>query len=367
MPLLAPVLPELFTISIFGAQYHGTSPPPPKAILIRTFEASLKASAVFVEELIQDDSERGLGLSRIWVSYWKSPDDYYQWWESQEVSQFWSSLPDDAGFWRERMHFSKTRFVTEMSQDIPSGVGHLGPLEPLTEKTGYWGALRDRIEESTAEDKLPSPLEFVPAPKLPDGTIRRGRVKMTKFPENICYVIEGQDHSLMKEHEGKIWSEKFHRATKRFVTNAVRAGPEGGVLSARLCHVPESGTINVKPSEIPDDPDIFPALEINRTVEIFYFLEFRYMERVGRRDKAHVALRREFMDVYGKERIMAHGDMLVWVDCGILKSNEIEAEYIGCYEGTGFLAYDYHPEFKSTTVSRSNGAWARFQGILGRA
>lgn len=365
MPLLAPVLPSRFTISVFGAQYHGDSLSESKATLIQKFEILVKASAVFVEELLQDDSERKLGLSRIWISYWKSPDDYQRWWSSQEVLQFWSSLPDDAGFWRERLHFSSTRFVTEMSQDIPSGVGHLGPLVPLTEKTGYWGALRDRVQESTAEDKLPSSLKSVPAPKLPDGTIRRGRVKMTSFPENMCFVIEGQDHTAMKEDEGKLWSEKFHRATKRFITNIVRSGPEEGVFSVRLGHVPESGTIKVEPSYAPDEPDIFPALEINRTVEIIYLLDFRYMERMGRRDKAHVTLRKEFMEAYGEGGVMSHGDMLVWVDCGVLKAQDMEAEYIGCYDGTGFLAYDHYPEFKSTTISSSNGVWSTVTGFLG--
>lgn len=358
MPLLVPDLPERFTISTFGAQYHGNSPSESQAALIQRFETYLKASAVFVEDLVQDDTERGLGLSRIWISYWKSPEDYQKWWESPDIKHFWSSLPDDVGFWRERLNFSKTRFVTEMSQDIPSGVGHLGPLAPLTEKTGYWGALRDRIQESTNRNILASSLDGVPQPKQPNGELRHGRVQVTKFPDNMCFVIEGQDHINMKADETKLWSEKFHRNTKRFITNVVRSGPEAGVLTTRLCHAPESGKIKVEPSYAEDDPDIFPALDFNRTVEIFFFLEFRYMERAGRREKAHVALRRDFMDAYEPSGVMGHGEMLVWVDCGVLKSQDMEAEYIGCYDATGFLAYDHHPEFSTSTGQ------SMLQGVL---
>lgn len=345
MPLLSSRVPSHFTIAIFGAQYHGNS----KETLIKTFGELLKCSAKYVDEVVHDDSERGLGLSRVWISYWPSPESYQQWWTSDSVSRLWISLPDDAGFWRETLQFQATRFLNEVTQDIPSGVGHLGPLSPLTEKSGYWGAYRDRIEEATAEDRLASTLDAVPEPRRPDGSIRPGRVQIMRFPDNICYVIEGQDHTPIGEHEGKVWSQRFHWATKRWITNVVRAGSEGGVLCSRLCHVPESGAMNVEPAELPDDPDIFPALNLNRKVEIFYFLDMRYMERIGRRDKTHVSLRQDFMDAYGPAGIMSHGDLLLWVELGVLKANSIDAEYIGCYEGTGFLAYDHHMSFGSTS------------------
>ncbi|EON97808.1 putative aldoxime dehydratase protein [Phaeoacremonium minimum UCRPA7] len=359
MPLLTPQLPDFFNITTFGAQYHGNTPSESKAALIAEFDTALKAAAVFVEDLINDDTERDLGLSRVWISYWKSPEAFQTWWNCPETKQFWAALPEDAGFWRESLRFSNKRFVTEMSQDIPSGVGHLGPMVPLTEKTGYWGALRDRLQESTNRNILASSIDGVPEPKAPTGDLRRGRVKITKFPDNICFVVEGQDRTTMTGAESKLWSEKFHRNTKRFITNVVRSGPDAGMLSARLCHVPESGKTKIEPSYGTDDPDFFPALDFNRCVQIFFFLEFRYMERAGRREKSHVALRREFMEAYEPAGCMAHGNMLVWVDCGVVKSQDIEAEYVGCYDGTGFLAYDHHPDFKSTVNGQS-----KLQGLL---
>ena len=354
MPLVYPNLPSHFTIGIFGAQYHGQIPSEKKDFAIKTFGDLLKASAQYVDEAVHDDSERGAGLSRIWISYWRSPEAYRQWWMSEKTKQFWASLPEDAGFWRETLEFPSTRFLDMVTQDIPIGVAKLGPLSPLTEKSGYWGAYRDRIEEATAENTLASKLDAVPAPRQADGSIRLGRVRMTKFPDNICFVIEGQDHTPLKGNEGKVWSSRFHTTTKRWVTNALRAGPEAGILSSRLCHFPDSGLVNVESAELHDEPDIFPALNVNLKIQIFYFLDMRYMERIGKRDKTHVKLRKDFMNAYGAGEvspgIMPDGDLLLWVELGILKTNTFEAEYIGCYEGTGFLAYDHHPSFHSTAT-----------------
>lgn len=58
-----------------------------------------------------------------------------------------------------------------------------------------------------------------------------------------------------------------------------------------------------------------------------------------------MALRRKFMEVYGPGGPMEGGKLVLWVDLGILKGHNMEAEYVGCFEGTGFLAYKDHPEF----------------------
>ncbi|GIZ37912.1 hypothetical protein CKM354_000134100 [Cercospora kikuchii] len=349
MPLLHASLPKTFTVSIFGAQYHGTELSVTKALLIDPFDKLLSPHATHVDRVVHDDTERSLGLTRVWISYWTSPSDFQDWFHCTDVETFWSTLPSDAGFWRETLHFSHDRFLNEVTQEQPCGVGHLGPLGPLTEKSGYWGAYRDRIKEATKEDPLRSTLVEPPVPRQPTGTLRLGRARMIQFPDNLCYVIEGQDHSPMNEEETRMWSAKFHYMTKRWITNVVRAGHEKGMLVSRLCHAPESGQTHVQPSELEDDSDIFPALEINRKIEIFYFQELRHMEAVGRRDKTHVKLRQDFMEAYGPDGPMSHGDLLLWVELGILKGKDLEVEYIGCYDTTGFLAYDSCDGFASVT------------------
>lgn len=347
MPLLYATVPSWFTISIFGAQYHGNTISELQAKRVQSFDLLLTAGATYVDKTIHDDSERGLGCSRVWISYWKSPAEFKHWFSTPEATEFWDALPDDAGFWRETLNFPSTRFINEVTQDIPSGVGNVStkPLAPLTEKSGYWGAYRDRLEEATAEEPLKTSLTNTPKPRQPDGSIRRGRLQMTKFPDNLCYVIEGQDHSPMKEKETKVWSALFDALTKRWVTNVLRTTPEEGLLFGRLCHVPESGKTKVEPTTIAADSDIFPELSFNRKIQVLYFTELRWMERIGRRDKVHVELRSKFMEEYGPGGDMSHGDLLLWVELGIIKAKDIEAEYVGCYDSTGFLAYDRDPGF----------------------
>ncbi|KEQ57912.1 uncharacterized protein M437DRAFT_70434 [Aureobasidium melanogenum CBS 110374] len=102
---------------------------------------------------------------------------------------------------------------------------------------------------------------------------------------------------------------------------------------------------SIEPTAVAQDLDIFPELDFNRKIEILYYSDLRWMERVGRRDKTHVKLRSKFMERYGPDGDMSHGDLLLWVELGVLKAKDIEAEYIGCYEATGFLAYDHDPNF----------------------
>ncbi|KAH0153389.1 hypothetical protein KCU67_g9486, partial [Aureobasidium melanogenum] len=348
MPLFYATVPLWFTISMFGAQFHKNTTSSPQADdRAQIFDLLLVTGACYVDKTIHDDNERGLGRSRVWISYWRSPEEFKRWFSSPEVSAFWKSLPDDAGFWRETLNFPSTRFINEVTQDIPSGVGNISTksLAPLTEKSGYWGAYRDRLEEATAEEPLRTNLLDTPKPRQPDGPIRRGRFRMTKFPEHICYVIEGQDHSPLEERETKVWSALFDALTERWITNVLRARPDEGLLFGRLCHVPESGKTKVEPTAVEQDPDIFPELDFNRKIEILYYTDLRWMERVGRRDKTHVKLRSKFMEQYGPDGDMSHGDLLLWVELGVLKAKDIEAEYIGCYEATGFLAYDHDPNF----------------------
>lgn len=143
MPLLYATVPSWFTISIFGAQYHGNTISKPQADRVQSFDFLLTTGAAHVDKTLHDDSERGMGCSRVWISYWKSPVEFKNWFAIPEVAGFWSSIPDDAGFWRETLNFPSTRFINEVTQDIPSGCGTVStkPLAPLTEKSGYWGGI----------------------------------------------------------------------------------------------------------------------------------------------------------------------------------------------------------------------------------
>ncbi|KAK1723618.1 hypothetical protein CaCOL14_007228 [Colletotrichum acutatum] len=352
-----------FTVSIFGCQYHADSPSPEKLALINTFDGLIKAAAIHVEELEQNDLP-----SKVWMSYWKSPQVFKAWWESPETSAFWAALPENAGFWRETVSLPATRSMYESNKEKPSGFGHCGELIPLTSKTGYWGAYRSRMTPDGPEDKFESPLPAVPEARPLTDKIRPGRVRVSKFPDNISFVVEGQDYSAMNDNEREHWNENFDGLTKQWVTNVMNAGPAGGMVSSRACHAfagdkqpgATKSAVNGASTNGTNGTNgtltnghgngIFPGLDYIRQAQILFWLDLSKMEHIGRTDKVHVKLRRDFFAAYGPGGVMEGGDLLLWVDVAVLKGEEMDAEYVGCYDGTGFLAYDAHPAFASEKV-----------------
>ncbi|KAF6823984.1 phenylacetaldoxime dehydratase [Colletotrichum musicola] len=375
-----------FTVSLFGCQYHAETPSEDKLARIKTFDGLIRGAAIHVEELEQNDLP-----SKVWMSYWKSPQAFKSWWESSETAAFWASLPEDAGFWRETVSLPATRSMYESNKEAPSGFGHCGELIPLTEKTGYWGAYRSRMTPDHPDDKFASPLDAVPEPRPLTEKIRPGRVRVSKLPDNICFVVEGQDYSAMPQHERDHWNENFDGLTKQWVTNVVTGGPAKGMLSARACHAfagekqpgatngasvnGTNGHINgvngtngvngdangTNGTHHADDASngvtngrgIFPGLDYIRQAQLLFWLDLSKMEHMGRWDKVHVKLRRDFFGAYGPGGPMEGGDLLLWVDVAVLKGEEIDAEYVGCYDATGFLAYDEHPAFKTERVKEA--------------
>ncbi|KAF9777204.1 hypothetical protein IL306_004509 [Fusarium sp. DS 682] len=335
-----------FTLSIFGCQYHAEAPSPTKLNAIQHFDKLLEDAGIPVERLEQNNIP-----SRVWMTYWTSPQAFKTWWESDATRSFWESLPDDAGFWRESVCLPATRAMHEVTGEHTVGFGHCGELAPLTEKTGYWGAYRSRMTPDFEGDTFSSPLPDLQTSASMSDKVRHGRIQMTGFPDNLCIVIEGQDYSAMKEKERSYWDENFDQLTKDWVTTVVTSGPDKGMVSARACHAfageKSLGTSNGTNT----DKDIFPGLDYIRQAQILFWTDISKMEHIGRWDKGHVKLRRNFMTAYGPGGPVQGGDLLLWVDLGIIKGSELDAEYIGCYEGTGFLAFDKSPKFASKNVT----------------
>lgn len=75
-------------------------------------------------------------------------------------------------------------------------------------------------------------------------------------------------------------------------------------------------------------------------------------ERAGRAHRGHVKLRKKFMEAYCPVGKMGNGvgKITLWEETSIMKGNEIQAEYIGCRDGTGFMAYDKTDAVGSTVV-----------------
>lgn len=110
----------------------------------------------------------------------------------------------------------------------------------------------------------------------------------------------------------------------------MEAGSESGILDRRICYEPDSGIFREKEPQ---------AMNYNRKVQLFYFKDLRHMEKIERQDKGHVDLRKPFLEAYGLDGQMITGKVSLKVETTVLKSCEMDCEYFGCAEGTGFLAF----------------------------
>lgn len=333
-----------FTVSLFGCQYHADTPSPDKLALIDAFNNIIRPAAIHTEELEQSDVP-----TKVWMSHWASPQTFKSWWESPEVSAFWASLPDDAGFWRETVSLPATRAMHQaVAEDQRDGFGHCSErIVPLTERIGYWGAYRSRLTKAHPDDQFASALPAAPRPRPLGQNVRPGRVRMTTLPDNLCFVVEGQDYGGMGDRERAHWDEHFDGLAKQWVTNVVTGGAEKGLVSARACH----GFAGAKQLGATAAAGIFPGLEYNRQAQLLFWLDMSHMEHMGKHDPGHVKLVRKFREGYGPGGVMEGGDLMLWVDVGVLKAEEVDAEYVGCYDGTGFTAFDEHPLFGSEVVT----------------
>lgn len=344
MPLFRVKFPTAhhFTVSIFGCQYHADNPSETKLALINSFDSLIRAVAIHVEEFEQNDLP-----TKIWMSYWASPQTFKDWWESSDVASFRAALADDAGFWRETVSLPATRAMHQaVFNDRQDGFGHCGDLVPLTERMGYWGAYRSRLTKDHTDDKFASSFSAVPEPRPLGDQVRKGRVRMTTFPDNLCFVVEGQDYSGMGERERDYWNEHLDALTKRWVTNVMEGGAQKGLVNARACH----GFAGGKQLGATKASGIFPGLDYIRQAQLLFWLDLSHMEHMGKHDGTHVKLRQKFLKSYGPGGEMEGGELLLWVDLGVLKAEEVDAEYVGCYDGTGFTAFDKHPSFGSEVV-----------------
>jgi hypothetical protein len=83
-------------------------------------------------------------------------------------------------------------------------------------------------------------------------------------------------------------------------------------------------------------------LNHNRKIEMFYWQYINKFEQVDRVHRGHVKLRKRWMEIYGSGGEMGNGvgQINLWEETSIMRGPDIFAEYVGCCEGTGFMAFD---------------------------
>ncbi|KAJ6013236.1 heme-containing dehydratase [Penicillium herquei] len=330
---------EPFVYSIFGLQYHHEPPTNEQITYQKEFDDLIINHATHIDRLIQEGNAASKPAKTfIWLGYWKTQTEYLDWWTSDAVTSFWANLSPHAGIWREIMMPSATRTQFGSNQSKSHGLGHLGTPTSLGEKSGFWGCYRHRMSASQDDNfttninkEIAQVQHYTSQDTHHDPPIRPGRQLLTNLPNNVCFVVEGQDHSEITDEEREFWFKNFDQSVKRWMKDLVSAGDGSGVLDSKLCYCPESGIFRESDSDL-------AALNYNKKVQLFYFKDLRHLERIGRSNKGHVDLRHRFMRAYGPGREMDSGKICLWVETTVIKGNEIECEYVGCFEGTGWLA-----------------------------
>ncbi|KAF7596049.1 hypothetical protein BBP40_003830 [Aspergillus hancockii] len=329
--------PDPIVYSIFGIQHPTPTPSTTKA-LTTTLDNLLTNAATHTDTLTQDGPSPYKTTLRL--TYWPCLTLYKKWWYSDSVSTFWSTLPNDAGIWREIITVPPARTQSSTNKTTPNGMGHLAPYTSITDKSGYWGCYYDRMRATSCSgEHLPSPLKNKKSPaihrrKAPEiPRIRPGRTHLTPLPPNICFVVEGQDHSSLTPAEKTHWFSHFDKPVTKWIEDLQSSATGSGVLSTRLCYEAQSGKFRDSEPE---------ALNYNRKIQLFYFLDMDCMERMGKMNCGHVGLRKEFLKAYGPNGEFAEsGGICLWVETSILGEGELECEYVGCLEGTGLMGYEW--------------------------
>ncbi|SCO22898.1 unnamed protein product [Fusarium fujikuroi] len=279
---------DKFIYGIYGIQYQGQSPNTQQLDLIEKFDKLITGQA-HLDHITVPGTD---GLStQIWLSYWW-PEAHAKWWSSPAVKQFWDELPEDAGMWREILTATANRVQNACTAELRNGMNGVGEMEPFGDKIGYWGCVRHRIPDS--KDK---------------------------------------DHSGMSAEEKTLWFEEFDELVSGWMGYLAKDTTANGLFDVRMGHVPDFGTFKTGTPV---------NLNHNRKIELFYWQDMSKFERVGRIHRGHVKLRKRWMEVYGAGGEMGDGkgQINLWEETSILKGSDILAEYVGCREGTGFMAFD---------------------------
>jgi Haem-containing dehydratase len=330
-----------YVISLFGVQYKDITTEKQKTV--STLLKLVEASAGHVDCLLDDqqDGNNDGCKTMIFVAYWASSSDYRSWWAKDDVQGFWGSLPDDAGVWREVMIVPESRFMHASTADKKTGMS-LARMATLQQSSneGYWGVYRNRLAASKTDD-LMSPYVTSSTPKMANGAadkpilqlenptgepkpIRHGRVHLPKGIDNLAWAREYQSYVGMKEVEHEQWAEHLTPHAKVWMEHLDKERSKNGFLSFRISVAVESADL--------ENGNAASLRKINEMNQFAYVLDLAHFERAGKSFEQHRKLRKNMMELMGPDWA-AH----LMVELAVLKASDLEAEYVGCVEGTGLM------------------------------
>ncbi|KAH8801446.1 heme-containing dehydratase protein [Xylogone sp. PMI_703] len=288
------------------------------------------------------------------ISYWLESDDYRIWWESIPVQRFWKDtilIDEEAGVWREVLTMPVGRFMYISSRHARAGFAKTPGIEDLSyvetdpeKDKKYWGIYRERmpdwvndpfdspytIESSSSLDNGKIPITIMD-PSTKERTIHRGRVYLPKGIDNVVWVHEYQDYTEMDARENELWKEKITAHAESWINYLDTRRDEGGVLSFQklvYAHATSEG-------------DVVPNPGI--TSQFVCFLDLAHFEATGKNHRGHRQARSSLERLYYAPKGEMNGErgrLHIIVEMMVLKSGDFEAEYVGCREGTGLMAYE---------------------------
>jgi len=351
---------EPFAYGLFGAQFDEFTDA--KKLLVSTLYRLLAASAVQVDHL--QDERYGSGeddtgpTTTVFVASWRRADDYRRWMDSAPVRRFWDELPDDAGVWREVMTVPKSSYTFTASQPVASGAAALfGVKFEDDDGKGSWGANRRRLQrtaaalasppddfasdfETSAKVKAEPGKKTVTVPHSFPARIRRGRVKLTEPPNNLLFFRDGQRQPNLSPAEQQSWEEKLRPLARSWFGYLASNRNKHGVMAFEQLIGRYHGE---GPAALDVDLDV--GVDIKKgaastleTAQMGYFLDLGHFELAGRSFKDHVTLVRTAIDLYGPGGPHStDGRLSIFAEHIVVKSTNLDAEYIGCREGTGLM------------------------------
>lgn len=256
----------------------------------------------------------------VFLAGWLQAQSYSDWFAQPDVRSWWERLPCHAdhlvGFWREAMTPHKDYFQYGAGVDRKAGFSALGEIVP-SDKFGYWGGYRDRVPAS-AHDKFITPLNTMPQPLLQDTLGKRLSVRI---PDNICFIREGQSWDRAGDQERRIWKESMEPVVADWVSYLRDNPAETGCLSLRFCR----------------EQDVSTGMSQEKQSQIAFLLSLRHIERAARTAHTHLAVKDKLMEMYREPKFTPQ--MHIWVEMFILKSEDLETEYVNCHPHTGLLPY----------------------------
>ena len=262
---------------------------------------------------------------------------FLEWWNSPSSQQWWKSLPSTGGVWREVFNICASRFQSGFSNSTPRGVGNIFDPQP-SQRAGYWGSYRSRIPDSVHDDFQPSSsFTFSKRQSSCDSKkIIPGRVSIQLRPENICFMREGQDYDTTHVTErGSRELRELRDIADMWLDFLQKSWDRLGGLSFRKC----SGVLDI---DLDSLENLNQFLVSENHVQIALFQSLGHVERIARDSMKHLRLHSSMTELYCPMGKFKNGGCGFWVEMGILHQNAVEAEYIGCYEGTGLMAKFTH-------------------------